>query len=170
MIGVVAEAAEQDAVREFFELFKTPWESYRRGRQYEVVLCAGDASCADTGLLLRYAGSRTRFDSDNGVQTGCQHSGTRILRHRGYRIPIYGATITFPGKENGLLRDEDSKHSAAYVDGSAGGTVIRIGYDLFREIRALLETGQPIANASSPTLELHCVSERSDYRMQHSTN
>ncbi len=42
MIGVIADSAEQEVVREFFELFKTPWEFYRRDRRYEVVLCAGD--------------------------------------------------------------------------------------------------------------------------------
>ena len=30
MIGVIADPAEADVVREFFELFKTPWEFYRR--------------------------------------------------------------------------------------------------------------------------------------------
>ena len=31
MIGVIADPAEHDVVREFFELFKTPWEFYRSG-------------------------------------------------------------------------------------------------------------------------------------------
>ena len=40
MIGVIADSAEQDVVREFFELFKTPWEFYRRDRRYDVAgLC-----------------------------------------------------------------------------------------------------------------------------------
>ena len=33
MIGVIADSAEQDVVREFFELFKTPWEFYRKDRR-----------------------------------------------------------------------------------------------------------------------------------------
>jgi hypothetical protein len=36
MIGVIADPAEHGVVREFFELFKTPWEFYRRDRQYDV--------------------------------------------------------------------------------------------------------------------------------------
>ena len=31
MIGVIADPAEHNVVREFFELFKTPWEFYRAG-------------------------------------------------------------------------------------------------------------------------------------------
>ena len=33
MIGVIADPAEADVVREFFELFKTPWEFYRRDQR-----------------------------------------------------------------------------------------------------------------------------------------
>ena len=48
MIGVIADSAEQNVVREFFELFKTPWEFYRRDRQYDVLLCAGDGQFDET--------------------------------------------------------------------------------------------------------------------------
>jgi hypothetical protein len=33
--------------------------------------------------------------------------------------------------------------------------LVRIGYDLFKEIRALLSVGQPASNAATPTLDLH---------------
>ena len=47
MIGVIADPAEHDVVREFFELFKTPWEFYRGDGQYDVLLCAGDGQFDD---------------------------------------------------------------------------------------------------------------------------
>src|SRR5204862_1782511 len=47
------------------------------------------------------------------------------------------------------------------VTHSAGTTVVRIGYDLFREIRFLLTQGQPAANAAIPTLERHVALLRS---------
>ena len=37
MIGIIADPAEQEVVREFFELFKTPWEFFRQGRQLDVL-------------------------------------------------------------------------------------------------------------------------------------
>ena len=60
MIGVIADPAEHDVVREFFELFKTPWEFYREDRQYDVLLCAGDGQFDATAkLVLLYAGRKT---------------------------------------------------------------------------------------------------------------
>jgi len=42
MIGVIAQAAERGVVEEFFQLFKTPWEFYREGRSYDVVVVTAD--------------------------------------------------------------------------------------------------------------------------------
>ena len=44
MIGVVARAEERDIVREFFELFKTPWEFCRDDERYRVLVHADGAS------------------------------------------------------------------------------------------------------------------------------
>ena len=43
MIGIIADPVEDLIVREFFELFKTPWENYRSDLLYEVVICVGEA-------------------------------------------------------------------------------------------------------------------------------
>src|SRR5271169_1765336 len=103
MIGVIADSADHDVVREFFELFKTPWEFYRRDRRYEVLLCAGGGQFdGGANLVLLYAGRKLRFDDERENQTGCQRRHTCILSYQGNRIPIYGDTITFPEKERGL--------------------------------------------------------------------
>ena len=39
MIGVVVQPADEAIAREFFELFKTPWEFVRSPGRYEVLLC-----------------------------------------------------------------------------------------------------------------------------------
>jgi hypothetical protein len=156
MIGVIAASTELDVVREFFELFKTPWEPYRRGGKYDVLLCAGDGQFDETAkIVLCYAGRKTSFDNEHFIKTGGQRRHACILSYRGNRIPIYGDTITFQEKENGLLADEDSQQRVAYLDRSREQVVARIGYDLFGEVRKLLTVGQPPANASMPTLELH---------------
>jgi hypothetical protein len=36
------QTGQTGAVEEFFELFKTPWESYRLGRLYDVILVTAD--------------------------------------------------------------------------------------------------------------------------------
>jgi hypothetical protein len=156
MIGVLADSADHAVVREFFELFKTPWEFCRADRKYDVVLCSGGARFdGDAKLVVMYGGSETPFDQEQEVQARCAPGSLHIFLHQGSRIPIYGNTITFPEMGNGLLVDEDSRECAAYLDEREGRVLVRIGYDLFSEIRTLLTSGQPIANASSPALELH---------------
>jgi hypothetical protein len=156
MIGVVADPVDQGVVREFFELFKTPWEFYRSDRHYDVLLCTKDGQIDGAAkLVLLYSGREIHFDEGQRVQSGGQHRQTRILFYQGNRIPIYGNTITFPGEESGLVADEESQECAAYFQRSKERVVVRIGYDLFREIRTLLTVGQPYTNANIPTLELH---------------
>ena len=99
MIGVIADPSEHDVVREFFELFKTPWEFYRSDRRYEVLLSAGDEQVDGAAkVVLFYAGRKMRFDDEQKIQTGPQRRGTCILKYRGNRIPIYGDTVRFPEK------------------------------------------------------------------------
>lgn len=156
MIGVVVDAAEQEIVREFFELFKTPWEFHRENRQYEVVLCAGDAKFEVAAkVVLCYAGRETRVDAAERISFSRHHEKPCILSYQGNRIPIYGDSITFADKGNGFLANAESQESAACLRRSEGSILARIGYDLFSEIRTLLTAGQPVANASVPTLELH---------------
>src|ERR1700730_2554504 len=156
MIGVIADAAEHQVVREFFELFKAPWEFYREDRQYDVLLCAGDGRFEATAkLVLFYAGKKRAFDDEQKFQTAreCQHPC--MLAYQGKRIPIYGDTITFAGQANALLTKEDPPECAAYRGEARGRVLVRIGYDLFSEVRSLLTVGQPPANASLPALDLH---------------
>lgn len=156
MIGIIADPLEHDVVREFFELFKTPWEFYRSGRQYEVLLCAADAELNTTAnLVLVYAGRKTQFDDKQKILTGRQRRHPRILSHDGTGIPIYGESITFREGGSSVLTNEDSQECAGYLKQAKGQVLARIGYDLFREIRALLTVGQPPEKANIPTIELH---------------
>jgi hypothetical protein len=156
MIGVIADSADHAVVREFFELFKTPWEFCRADRTYDVVLCSGNGRFhGDAKLVVMYQGSETAFDHEQNVQARCAPGNTHVLSHQGNQISIYGNTITFPEMGNGLLIDEDSRKCAAYLDEREGRVLARIGYDLFSEVRTLLTTGQPVVNAGSPALELH---------------
>lgn len=156
MIGVIADPSEHDVVREFFELFKTPWEFYRSDRPYEVLLSTGDDQVDGAAkLVLFYGGRRLRIDGERKIQTGPQQRDICILQYQGNRIPIYGDTVRFPESGNGVLTDEETHESAAYLDRSGPRVLARVGYDLFGEVRRLLTMGQPPANAKIPALELH---------------
>lgn len=155
MIGVLADKADLPAVREFFELFKTPWELYRSGRPYEVLISSG-AELPETSatLVFVYAGKRTPFDQARNLE---MHSPScaRILSYKGDRVPIYGSSVTFRGAGPHALVDEINQDPAALEIASDNGICVRVGFDLFQEVRHLLTTGQPKAYAASPTVELH---------------
>ncbi len=157
MIGVIANPAERSVVCEFFELFKTPWEFFRSDRQYDVLLLTtGDI--IDRGvakLVLVYSGQSTPFDAGHEIRIAAQRKSTTVLAHKGIQIPIYGDSITFQEGQSEILVDEGSRLPAIHLRRDHGIVLGRIGYGLFDEIAVLLTDGQPIANASVPTLDLH---------------
>jgi hypothetical protein len=162
MIGVVARPEDHDVVREFFELFKTPWEFYRRDRRYRVVLQAdGTSRERSAELVLLYASEATAFDHESKRAPGPPRRNT-TLSWDGDAIPVYGHAVPFPADDH--MRDltlRESDEPAAWVRRSEDRTVVRVGYDLFREIRLLLTKGQPPAQAAIPTLERHIALLRS---------
>jgi peptidoglycan/xylan/chitin deacetylase (PgdA/CDA1 family) len=156
MIGVKADSSEHSVIAEFFELFKTPWEFCREGQSYEVLLSTGNHGPArgPAQLVLLYSGRKVSFDSQKKIGIASRKSNC-VLAYKGRSIPIYGDCIAFQEKGSGLLADEQSHRSAISRQQDSDQTVMRIGYDLFREIRALLTVGQPVAYAAIPTLDLH---------------
>jgi hypothetical protein len=155
MIGVIADAAEHDVVREFFELFKTPWEFFREERVYDVLLCTGEQPVEVTAkLVVRYAGKKTSLDELRQARVIRKCETPCVLSYQSDRLPIYGASVTFAGQD-GILKAEETGECAAFVSGTNGFSEARIGYDLFAEVRILLTEGQPHANAGIPALEAH---------------
>ncbi len=158
MIGVVATPSQRSVVREFFELFKTPWEFYRHDGHYDVVLCAGPDGIEHSSakLVLIYGGHELPFDAALRRQGYSNPCGPRMLVTEGMRIPVYGDSVTFAASGSGILLDEESQQAAAYSEVQTNGPiVVRIGYDLFHEVTILLTEGQPHANAGIPSLDLH---------------
>jgi hypothetical protein len=155
MIGVVASDAEHPVVREFFELFKTPWEFYRSGSQYEVLICSNIRLPNNSAkLVLVYGVGQKSFDQQKGIESHSQRANT-VLSYKGNRIPIYGSCLIFESTAHQTLRHESTQKPAALEISSSGQKLLRIGFDLFHEIRHLLTVGQPTAQARIPALELH---------------
>ena len=156
MIGVIAEPAEHDVVREFFELFKTPWEFYRESSQYDAIVCTAEVpENVSAKLVIVYASRSTRLDRSLTLTTKPRRNDGWTLAYQGTKIPIYGEIATFDGQGITLALEEGSGGCAAYLQKSEEKILARIGYDLFGEIRRLLTAGQPPANAAIPALELH---------------
>jgi hypothetical protein len=156
MIGVLANSSQEAAVREFFELFKTPWEFYVPGRKYDVILCAGAGNFEENAakLVLIYSGRKLPLDEVEGVQVAEAGSEACTFPYQGFPVPIYGDHLFFRGSAGASPASGLPNH-AIYRPRSLGGEVVRIGYDLFAEVRTLLTTGQPSINAAIPAVELH---------------
>ena len=156
MIGVVARPEDRDVVREFFELFKTPWEFCRANGRYQVLLHAdGTSAHRPAELVLLYGSRPNEFDHERKPLPGPPRRNAMLSWH-GERIPLYGNAVPLPS-EGGALDPvfEDTGEPVASVVRTDGRTVVRVGYDLFEEVRLLLTAGQPPAHAGIAALEQH---------------
>lgn len=152
MIGVAVRSDERDVATEFFELFKTPWEFYDASKRYDVVISTfDDLGYGAPGLRIVFCGDPV--ESQIGVK--CKSNGGFVVSEEGRRLPIYGPLATFPKIAQFLLREESSHLPAAVVIQRGESTVLRVGYNLFSEVKFLLTTGQPVVNAGIPTLDEH---------------
>src|SRR5947208_7809034 len=155
MIGVVANETERPAVVEFFELFKTPWECYRAGAHYDILLCSNSPVPENNAtLLLIYGAQRQTFELHRCIKTRSTAERNSVC-FRGERMPIYGSCLLFNSPGNEVLIHERTKSAAAVSVASDDQMVVRLGFDLFQEVRYLLTQGQPAEFASIPTLDLH---------------
>jgi hypothetical protein len=155
MIGVAVQPSERAIAAEFFELFKTPWEFYRSGGRYDVVLCTLDNFRFEgRQLVVILAGVVTPFDTTQNTKVKSRLGGF-LMSDEGKRLPIYGAVATFPDRPTFLLKEETTQEPAAFVSQCGDALALRVGYNLFKEVDYLLSVGQPAANAATPTLEEH---------------
>ena len=130
-----------EAVAEFFELFKTPWEPLVPGKRYDVVVTAdGRTEPRDAALGIVFG--RHEHGVDRRTGTTVQAWSGRTLHCSGMVVPVYRGAATFDGR-------------AEYETTLDGVRVRRVGYDLFDEVAHLLSEGQPREQASVATLELH---------------
>jgi len=154
VIGVVADPHDHPIVGEFFELFKTPWELYERGRSYDVVIVSsGDVPPANARLIVVYGSDIKNLDSQSVATCTRQEGGT--LCDGEQRLPVYGRLLTFAKDSAGAPLLATSSGAAGLTIDRGGSTIKRLGYDLFQEVRFLLSRGQPIEHAHIPTLDLH---------------
>ena len=145
MISVLANENDQPVVQEFFELFKTPWEFFRAGTSAEVLLCTEtEVPASEAKLVLIYGSELTSFDRAQSAPVRPQGAGKNVTND-GKVFPIYGQSLAL----------ENSPNPALLETKQGNQTIVRIGYDLFSEIRHLLIIGQPMEYAATPTLERH---------------
>ena len=155
MIGVIASEAEHPVIAEFFELFKTPWEFHRPGAHYDILICSNSMVPENNArLLFLYGAQRQAFEESRSIRT-ISASRHDFVSFRGERMPIYGSCLLFNSPGNEVVIHERTKAAAAVSVTSGDQIAVRLGFDLFEEVRYLLTQGQPAEFASIPTLDLH---------------
>jgi len=145
MISVLAREADHPVVREFFELFKTPWRFHALDAPAQVLLCAGlDVPANHAALVIVFAGELIASDVSTGIRSEAP-AEPGLFKHNGVELPVYGRRLV-----------ENASPQIVFRRGETDGRpVVRVGFDLFAEVRHLLVTGQPAEHAASPTLERH---------------
>lgn len=157
MIAVATNPEHRAAASEFFELFKTAWEFYRSGEEYAAVICCGIIpSDIRARLVLVYASDELSFDRQHQLQVLPQDHSRELPSYRRWRLPVYAglASIICNGKRHDGIAGK-TKYSIATEIKVGEQSFIRIGYNLFAEVRHLLFKGQPARFAHVPVIEIH---------------
>ena len=156
VIGVACGRGERAAVRELFELFKTPWGFYTPEGGYDIVIvtaAAGDVR-TDTRITFAFGAERVAIDERRGLKTARRSLRGQVLTSGAVSIPLQGLVLTFDETEAALAVLGDGAPVAVKIN-TADGTLIRCGYDLFSEVERLLGEGQDARDAGVATLDLH---------------
>jgi len=158
LIGVITKESEKKIVREFFELFKTPWEFCHGNCSYDVVLTTGENVTnikeINTKLLIVYTSQKIQIDNENKVRTN-PYQNKPILECNKIEFPIYGNILTFGTTEEPLVRSKETHEAVGIKIPEKDKNILRLGYDLFYEIKHLISSGQAAEYASIPTLDIH---------------
>ncbi len=154
MIGIVSTPEQLDVAREFFELFKTPWEPAVSGKRYRLVVATSDEVLNITAeVFIIYGARQSVFDQKAGVGIA-QSVDSASIQWGNCVFPIYKGVVTYePNSQKGNLTVHGKSIDYHYSIGDS--LVQRVGYNLLDEVRYLLINGQPASNALAPTLELH---------------
>jgi hypothetical protein len=155
LIGVISKENQREAVQEFFELFKTPWEFYIGDKTYDVVLTTCDIQFdVDSKLLIVYGSEKNSFDCRKNLNLMKVESVSN-LQYRDLTLPIYGDLTSFQKSGRTIITTADTDAIVGILFNTANRKIIRIGFDLFQEVEFLLCQGQPLQHAQVPTLDIH---------------
>jgi len=155
MIGIICKSSETEIVKEFFQLFKTPWEFFQENHKYEVVICTRkELPDVDAKLLIVFNTEKSSIDSKLNININSILKKV-VKTEEDSEFPIYNSLVSLDSEGTSLLNLKDNSHSVAQVFNHSNGDIIRVGYDIFQEAEYLLKEGQPPEFASIPTLDIH---------------
>lgn len=107
-----------------------------------------------TGLTIVYSSKPTETDALKAIAAAPAISKC-LIGDDGIGIPIYGELARFRGQGLPLLHNNNDSEIVAMEFSASHTEIVRVGYDLFKEVAFLLSDGQPEEYALIPTLEYH---------------
>ena len=157
MIGVICADSEKRAVREFFELFKTPWMFWEPSGSCDVLVVTSAAAPPESftaRLVIAFGATEMRDDASLGISPRSR-TDDAMLEVDDLQLPLYTGALTLAGDVPVLGRSVSGSAALIVKRVTGSSPVIRCGYDLFSEVEFLLSAGQPRERAGTPTLDLH---------------
>jgi hypothetical protein len=157
VIGVICADSERPAVREFFQLFKTPWMFWEPAGSCDVLVVTSAAALPGSftaRLVIAFGTIEMRDDASLGVSPRSQ-THDDMLEVDDLQLPLYTGALTLAGDATILGRSASSSAALIVKRATGSSPTIRCGYDLFSEVEFLLSAGQPREHAGTPTLDLH---------------
>jgi hypothetical protein len=157
VISVICADSERPAVREFFQLFKTPWMFWEPGVPCDVLVVTTATALPESftaRLVIAFSAAEMRDDASLGVSPRSWVKNT-VLKVGDLQLPLYTGALTMAG--DGKIIGRSANGSAALIVECVTGpaSILRCGYNLFSEVEFLLSAGQPREWAGTPTLDLH---------------
>ena len=138
MIGVLCKDNEKDTVREFFELFKVPWQHYDDSRTYDICISTrNETKEINVKLLIIFSSRTNSFDEKLDTRPKCL-GNNQVITVDDFAFPIYGELLTFQRNRTPLLKTRDTGQPVAIEIPNGESKVVRVGYDLFQELSLLL--------------------------------
>lgn len=157
LIGVIARENEAEAMQEFFELFKTPWELYQEHTTYDVVVATCDHPAEiQAKLLIIYGSEENSYDRQHELAP-VRAQQASMLQYGDVPVPVYGNVSVFREKARTLITTAETSDRVAIVLQRGNCQVVRIGFDLFQEVEYILRHGQASRHARVPTLDIHIL-------------
>jgi hypothetical protein len=152
MIAVHIRNNRRSGIKEFFSLFHAPWDFFKAGQHYDVIISDDpDVSELNVKLTIVMKLRSDRVGPDRDIEETDAHC---LLSANDVSFPVFCGAQAVKG-ESLLLKRTDNNLTVGSRLVTDQQTVICLGYNLFDEIEYLLMHGQPPLFARFPTADIH---------------
>lgn len=154
MIGIKTKYIDKRVIEEFFQLFKTPWGYYNDRQNYDVIITDNsDLSDVRSSLIVCF-NSNYKSSSNLTTEKKDEKNSFDILEGNGYFLPVYTGVKAVNGEKT-ILTINRSGECAVSLTKNKNADILKLGFNIFEEVKYLLLYGQPLENAHLPTLDIH---------------